>query len=953
MKILIWGSFHDRFKTVFAVTDCPEIHSKGFHFRFDKREGSMLAPYWIENTGSSWPNVFDNEFVTHIHLPLHKEALMNFAKLQENLKKVFDPNLLLFLKKLSIMILEDYAFANKKSFFRLERTNLTKNWILCSSQQQNCDIKSNIWYVKRTYFQPTVPRKDEVDIAETEIAIAVHFEEEVDESLLLLADLNDEIAENDDIDLVTINKNLQKASIQNTQKKPRLTLSLPSTLFPVYSFLPTRMTVCKFIIQADFILVTNRESIEEQHAYNHQLLEQIQQLVVGLFQEIIAYCESELGQVSSNTEVAGLLEIVDRNKLDITPASIVQLLPKPSNTISTVFKELNGNICKQLSSTTRLFLSSSGKFVHASDILYTHHIPADICPIEQLLPESLLFSLTKKYYLHSSIQLDEEMLALFQISKATSSVVIDCMVAFAATIPDKTTNTQPLDENYTKTIKTLSALWILLHRLFETETVYVSNNSQQPSRQQSTSVSGPVPTQLRKKAPTASYGNTHSATTAATSKRARTLSPENVKKLQQLTIWPVHTGNGGIKFFPCDNNILFLPQPQQQQPLKKRDGDNNNNTVKLSNCLKFFRDKLHMIDEAFLKAMEERLRTLQMKNRMFQVSLPMSSSLTPLTEFIQLHFRASIVSNEPNMILEKIVKPTLQLQSDGVGGSTGCLPPKVCCAMLAYAFIVSKQQGGVLNLFESNCWIPSVIIRESNESQKYFGWLEDSEMTSWQSLKRQEAEIHHHDQVEVHMGIEIEDSGAKILSSNLTALRQCKYRIFHPLVTCLAFQSSPLPDHIFLDDRRLRMQAIEFVSTMVDDVRYKQELSQWKIYLEKLNIIKFFTIYKDPDSSKYVSETLQSFFGELLKNAEPVDLQGSMIEDGLSLYFPNGQSSQSIIQVSSFVFTAISVSLTSLSFDCFTSNFDIYISFINFIAEIGGHFNKSFTSRSFKSQRIT
>lgn len=39
------------FKSVFKVTDCPEIHSNGFHLRFDKNCGPMgyILPHWTED----------------------------------------------------------------------------------------------------------------------------------------------------------------------------------------------------------------------------------------------------------------------------------------------------------------------------------------------------------------------------------------------------------------------------------------------------------------------------------------------------------------------------------------------------------------------------------------------------------------------------------------------------------------------------------------------------------------------------------------------------------------------------------------------------------------------------------------------------------------------------------------------------------------------------------------
>lgn len=38
------------FKSVFKVTDCPEIHSNDFHLRFEKNSGPMgyILPHWVE-----------------------------------------------------------------------------------------------------------------------------------------------------------------------------------------------------------------------------------------------------------------------------------------------------------------------------------------------------------------------------------------------------------------------------------------------------------------------------------------------------------------------------------------------------------------------------------------------------------------------------------------------------------------------------------------------------------------------------------------------------------------------------------------------------------------------------------------------------------------------------------------------------------------------------------------
>ena len=42
------------FKSVFRVTDCPEVHSNGFHIKFDVNSGPMgyILPHWVEQDPS-------------------------------------------------------------------------------------------------------------------------------------------------------------------------------------------------------------------------------------------------------------------------------------------------------------------------------------------------------------------------------------------------------------------------------------------------------------------------------------------------------------------------------------------------------------------------------------------------------------------------------------------------------------------------------------------------------------------------------------------------------------------------------------------------------------------------------------------------------------------------------------------------------------------------------------
>ena len=43
------------FKSVFRVTDCPEVHSNGYHMKFDVHSGPMgyILPHWLENADTN------------------------------------------------------------------------------------------------------------------------------------------------------------------------------------------------------------------------------------------------------------------------------------------------------------------------------------------------------------------------------------------------------------------------------------------------------------------------------------------------------------------------------------------------------------------------------------------------------------------------------------------------------------------------------------------------------------------------------------------------------------------------------------------------------------------------------------------------------------------------------------------------------------------------------------
>ncbi|KAI4801184.1 hypothetical protein KUCAC02_000109 [Chaenocephalus aceratus] len=108
------------FKSVFKVTDCPEIHSNGFHLRFDKSCGPMgYIPPWMEDERPLDTQLLGNQhsWTTKICLPLRSESHQT-----RNLFHDVHPSLLLFLHRLRSISIYNQS---EKRFVTMTRKDLT------------------------------------------------------------------------------------------------------------------------------------------------------------------------------------------------------------------------------------------------------------------------------------------------------------------------------------------------------------------------------------------------------------------------------------------------------------------------------------------------------------------------------------------------------------------------------------------------------------------------------------------------------------------------------------------------------------------------------------------------------------------------------------------------------------------------------------------------------------
>ncbi|XP_039595107.1 protein NO VEIN [Polypterus senegalus] len=215
------------FKSVFKVTDCPEIHSNGFHICFDKTSGPMgyILPHWLENEKSltmEIPELQVKSWTTKIVLPLRLE--------NQNMQNLFHdvhPSLLLFLHRLRSLSIVNQI---ENRIMSITRKDVDHNVL----EIQHSDGYERWLVVKRMLSANKI--KSNVDC--TEVALAFKM------------------------------NNTDEAYGPRVQPEKQ----------PVFAFLPLRNFGFRFIIQGDFDIPSSREDVDRDSSWNQWLRSEIPQL---------------------------------------------------------------------------------------------------------------------------------------------------------------------------------------------------------------------------------------------------------------------------------------------------------------------------------------------------------------------------------------------------------------------------------------------------------------------------------------------------------------------------------------------------------------------------------------------------------------------------------------------------------------------------------------------------
>ncbi|CAF1112321.1 unnamed protein product [Rotaria sordida] len=267
------------FKSVFMVSNCPEIHSRDYHFCFDTADGKeqigYIRPIWLDKCDEVLPSA--EEWTTCIRLPIQRGS-----RLEENFDNI-QAKLLLFLNRLrriEIVGRLSSATTNDQSriFTRIDHAD--GKIIELQEMTTNGTVTKNLWLVVKK----EKLREVKCDVHSTTIAIAYPL------------------------------NNLQN-SIQQ----------LPPAQ-PLFAYLPLRSYGFRFILQADFEIPVTRQEILHDNIWNEWLKNEMVQLIplaYTHFQTLPDLLASSLSSVEIGSQLTAVQVLIyflklipTRNELD-------------------------------------------------------------------------------------------------------------------------------------------------------------------------------------------------------------------------------------------------------------------------------------------------------------------------------------------------------------------------------------------------------------------------------------------------------------------------------------------------------------------------------------------------------------------------------------------------------------------------------------------------------------
>jgi hypothetical protein len=292
------------FKSVFIVSPKPHIFSNGYHFYFTDEPGEVGLKYIVPNWVDQLPEIVTkNKSSTVLLLPIRKEK---YKDIVENISDI-TPEVLLFLSKLQGLSIEVGEHGQKKVMLRDQ--NEDNSVVELIIQEDVSNYETSYWLHNKT------------------VVVPENIKEE------------------------------KRKNIKDRQLTVAFPLSKEAEKGRVYAYLPTEVkTDFPFLINADFLLTANRETIRSNIPWNKWIKDEL-----------------------PKTIVSGLLAMASQ---DDYKKIVCKYIPIPNKTgmFSGFFHSVSSDVCKQLTSEP-IILNDVGMIVKSCEVRLAKNSERALFPI--------------------------------------------------------------------------------------------------------------------------------------------------------------------------------------------------------------------------------------------------------------------------------------------------------------------------------------------------------------------------------------------------------------------------------------------------------------------------------------------------------------------------------------------------------------------------------------------
>ncbi|CAL8070011.1 unnamed protein product [Calicophoron daubneyi] len=302
------------FKSVFNVSDAPEVHSNGFHVRFhrsaqtissasDSQHSLLLVPEWCGPTKTDpkpslcWPLPLSlppwckTSFVLPVTSKIGACSLQLSSAVQLA-RETLAPNVMLFLRRLRCLTLSCASPSAPNTECRRTKLLSLHRTSYPLTSENALDLSSSAEVITVSVTERTLDKEGTSALSSTAEHRWFCFKEciKVD------------------------HKKLSKPLPKETEIALAFSLTDPEPLptCPVFAYLPVRGAGFRFFINADFDVTSSREDVDCNSTWNQWLVGQIPHVFAHMIKYVLQFPEDKLEPLLHRTLTSGRLFLLTR-----------------------------------------------------------------------------------------------------------------------------------------------------------------------------------------------------------------------------------------------------------------------------------------------------------------------------------------------------------------------------------------------------------------------------------------------------------------------------------------------------------------------------------------------------------------------------------------------------------------------------------------------------------------